>query len=95
MAALSGIAGSAKVGKNCMIGGQVGVNGHIKIANGTRVGAQAGVLGEIKEENLEIIGTPAINYRQFFRSSVIFNKLPELKDRVDTLEKEVESLKKL
>ncbi|MCU0474142.1 MAG: UDP-3-O-(3-hydroxymyristoyl)glucosamine N-acyltransferase [Bacteroidales bacterium] len=95
MAALSGIAGSAKVGKNCMIGGQVGVNGHIKIANGTRVGPQAGILGEIKDENMEIIGTPAISYRQFFRSSVIFNKLPELKDRVDTLEKEVESLKKL
>ncbi|MDQ1296198.1 MAG: UDP-3-O-[3-hydroxymyristoyl] glucosamine N-acyltransferase, partial [Bacteroidota bacterium] len=93
MAALSGIAGSAKVGKNCMIGGQVGINGHIKIANGTKIGAQAGILGEIKEENLEIIGTPAINYRQFLRSSVIFNKLPELQARVASLEKELESMK--
>ena len=94
MAALSGIAGSAKVGKNCMIGGQVGINGHIKIASGTKIGAQAGILGEIKEENQEIIGTPAINYRQFLRSSVIFNKLPELSARVASLEKELKTLKK-
>jgi len=93
MAAQSGIAGSAKIGKNCMIGGQVGVNGHIKIANGTKVGAQAGILGEIKEENRQIIGSPAIDYRQFLRSSVIFSNLSELKSKVDTLGKEVESLK--
>jgi len=76
-----------------MIGGQVGVNGHIKIANGTKVGAQAGILGEIKEENRQIIGSPAIDYRQFLRSSVIFSNLSELKSKVDTLGKEVESLK--
>jgi UDP-3-O-[3-hydroxymyristoyl] glucosamine N-acyltransferase len=93
MAALSGIAGSAKVGKNCMIGGQVGINGHIKVANGTKIGAQAGILGEVKEENRQIIGTPAIDYRQFLRASVIFNKLPELQARIISLEKEVESLK--
>lgn len=94
IAALTGVAGSAKVGKNCMFGGQVGVNGHIKIADGTRIGAQAGVNSEIKEENRTIIGSPAIDYKQFLRSSVIFNKLPELKVRVDALEKDLKSLKK-
>lgn len=94
MAALSGIAGSAKVGKNCMIGGQVGIVGHIKIANSTKIGAQAGVHAEIKEENMTIIGSPAIDYKQFLKSSVIFKKLPELKIKIDLLEKEVESLKK-
>jgi len=94
MAALTGIAGSAKVGKNCMIGGQVGIAGHIKIADGTKIGAQAGVLGEIKEENQILLGSPAIEMKNFFRSSVIFNKLPELKKTIDRLEKEVGSLKK-
>lgn len=94
MAALTGIAGSVKVGKNCMFGGQVGIAGHIKIANGTKIGAQAGILGEVKLENTAIIGSPAIDVKQFLKSSVIFKKLPELKLKVDTLEKEVESLKK-
>lgn len=94
MAAQTGIAGSTKVGKNCMFGGQVGIAGHIKIANGTKIGAQAGILGEVKEENTIILGSPAIDYKQFFKSSVIFKKLPELKIKIDALEKEVESLKK-
>jgi UDP-3-O-[3-hydroxymyristoyl] glucosamine N-acyltransferase len=94
MAAQTGIAGSTKIGKNCMFGGQVGIAGHIKIANGTKIGAQAGILGDVKEENTIIIGSPAIDIKQFLRSSVIFKKLPELKIKIEALEKEVDSLKK-
>ena len=94
MAAQTGIAGSTKMGKNCMFGGQVGIAGILKIANGTKIGAQAGILGDIKEENTVIIGSPAIDIKQFLKSSVIFKKLPELKMKIDTLEKEMESLKK-
>ena len=94
MAAQTGIAGSTRVGKNCMFGGQVGLTGHIKIASGTKVGAQGGILGDVKEENSVIIGSPAIELRSFLKSSVIFKKLPEMKVKIDKLEKEVESLKK-
>jgi UDP-3-O-[3-hydroxymyristoyl] glucosamine N-acyltransferase len=95
MAAQTGISGSTKVGKNCMFGGQVGLAGHIKIANGTKIGAQAGILGEVKEENTVIIGSPAIDLKQFLKSSVIFRKLPEMKIKLDSLEKEINSLKKI
>jgi UDP-3-O-[3-hydroxymyristoyl] glucosamine N-acyltransferase len=94
MAAQTGIAGSTKIGKNCMFGGQVGIAGHIKIANGTKIGAQAGILSEIKEENTAIIGSPAIDIRNFMKSSVLFKRLPEMKTKIDTLEKDVELLKK-
>jgi UDP-3-O-[3-hydroxymyristoyl] glucosamine N-acyltransferase len=94
MAGQTGIAGSTKVGKNCMFGGQVGLAGHLKIANGTKIGAQGGILGDVKEENTAIIGSPAIEVKQFLRSSVIFKKLPEMKIKIDSLEKEIESLKK-
>lgn len=93
MAGQTGIAGSTKVGKNCMFAGQVGIAGHLKIANGTKIGAKAGVAGDIKEENSIVIGIPAIEHKQFLRSSVIFRKLPELKAKVDTLEKELDILK--
>lgn len=94
MAAQTGIAGSTKVGRNCMFGGQVGIAGHIRIANGSKIGAQGGILGDIKEENTAIIGSPAFEIRQFMKSSVVFKKLPDLKTKVDKLEKEMESLKK-
>jgi UDP-3-O-[3-hydroxymyristoyl] glucosamine N-acyltransferase len=94
MAAQTGIAGSAKVGKNCMIGGQVGIAGHNTIADGTKIGAQAGILGDVKEENLVLLGSPAIDYKDFLRCSVIFKKLPEMRTKIIALEKEVEELKK-
>jgi len=94
MAAQTGISGSTKIGKNCMFGGQAGLAGHLRIANGSKIGAQAGILGDVKEENSVIIGSPAFEIKQYMRSTVIFKKLPELKVRVDSLEKEVESLKK-
>jgi UDP-3-O-[3-hydroxymyristoyl] glucosamine N-acyltransferase len=93
MAAQTGIAGSSKVGKNCMFAGQVGIAGHLWIANGTKLGAQAGVAGNIKNENSIYTGYPAIDHRNFLRSSVIFKNLPELKTKIDALEKTVESLK--
>lgn len=94
MAAQTGISGSTKVGKNCMFGGQVGLAGHIKIADGTKIGAQGGILGDVKEENTVILGSPAIELKQYLRSSVIFKKLPDIKVRIDSLEKEIEFLKK-
>jgi UDP-3-O-[3-hydroxymyristoyl] glucosamine N-acyltransferase len=94
MAAQTGISGSTKIGKNCMFGGQVGLSGHIKIANGTKIGAQGGILGDVKEENTTIIGSPAIELRQFLKSSVLFKRLPEMKLKIDSIEKEIESLKK-
>jgi UDP-3-O-[3-hydroxymyristoyl] glucosamine N-acyltransferase len=94
MAAQTGISGSTKVGRNCMFGGQVGLAGHIKIADGTKIGAQSGILGDIKEENTMIIGSPAFDLKQYLRSTVIFKKLPDMKIKIDSLEKMIESLKK-
>ena len=94
MAAQTGIAGSTKVGKDCMFGGQVGIAGHIRIANGSKIGAQGGILGDVKEENTVIIGSPAFEIKQFLRSSVIFKRLPDMKIKIETLEKEIESLKR-
>lgn len=93
MAGQTGIAGSTKVGSNCMFGGQVGIAGHIKVADGTKIGAQGGVAGDVKEKNSVIIGSPAFDFKQFMKASVVFRKLPELKSRVDSLEKNIESLK--
>lgn len=93
MAGQTGIAGSTKIGKNCMFAGQVGIAGHLRIADGTKLGAQAGVPGDVKNENSILLGSPAIDHKDFLRSSVVFRKLPDLKTRLDNLEKEFKALK--
>jgi len=94
MAGMTGIAGSSKIGKNCMFAGQVGITGHIKIADGTKIGAQSGVTGDIKNENSILLGSPAIDHREFLKSSVIFKKLPEIRATLIKMEKELDALKK-
>lgn len=93
IAGQTGIAGSTKIGKNCMIAGQVGIAGHLKIADGTKIGAQAGIGKDIKGMNNVLWGSPAFNLKQYQRSFVVFKKLPDLKSKIETLEKEIESLK--
>jgi len=92
MAAQVGIAGSSKVGANCMFGGQVGIGGHITIGNNSQLGAQAGTISNIKP-NSQLMGAPAIPVKNFLKSSVIFEKLPEIYRTIGRLEKEIEELK--
>jgi len=75
IAAQTGISGSVKIGKNCMFGGQVGLAGHISIANNTSIGAQAGIMSSIKEEGKSLLGSPAMDAKEFLRAYSIFRKL--------------------
>lgn len=93
MSAQVGIAGSTKVGEWCMFGGQVGINGHISIANKTMCGAQSGIGSTIKKEGLAIQGSPAIDGRNFWKSSAIFKNLPEMWAEFNQMKKEIKALK--
>ena len=91
IAAQTGISGSSKVGKNCMFAGQVGLAGHITVADGVKVGAQSGLNSSIKQANSVVFGSPATDYKECLKSYVIIRKLPDLKKKVDELEKKVEN----
>ena len=93
MAAQVGIAGSVKVGKHCMFGGQVGLAGHIHVADHVVFGAQAGVISDVKEATT-LLGAPAINAKNFMRSSAIFNRLPDIYRSLGQMQREIEQLKK-
>lgn len=93
MAAQVGIAGSTKVGENCVFGGQVGLGGHITIGNNVQIGAQSGIISNIKD-GPEIIGSLRLPVKSFFRSSLIIPKLPDIYRQLNALKKEIESLKK-
>ena len=94
MSGQTGIAGSTKIGEWCMLGGQVGVSGHINIPDRTMVGAQSGITSTIKQTGTTIMGYPAFGSQDFFRSSAIFRRLPEMNRTILQLQKEIEELKK-
>lgn len=92
MAAQVGVSGSTKIGKQCMFGGQVGLGGHITIGDNANIGAQSGIISNI-EADAKILGAPAIPVKDFFRSSIIFPKLPEMYRQIAQLQKEIDALK--
>ncbi|WP_185095951.1 UDP-3-O-(3-hydroxymyristoyl)glucosamine N-acyltransferase [Dysgonomonas gadei] len=92
MAAQVGVSGSTKIGKHCVFGGQVGLGGHITIGDNSSVGAQSGIISNIESDS-KILGSPAIPVKNFFKSSVVFPKLPDMYRQLAQLQKEVEELK--
>ncbi|MCI1778654.1 MAG: UDP-3-O-(3-hydroxymyristoyl)glucosamine N-acyltransferase [Bacteroidales bacterium] len=84
-AAMTGIAGSTKIGNNCQFGGQSGTVGHIEVGDRVRVGAQTGIIGNTKADSL-LMGTPAINYKNYLKSYAHFVHLKEYKEKIDELE---------
>jgi UDP-3-O-[3-hydroxymyristoyl] glucosamine N-acyltransferase len=93
MSSQVGIAGSSRVGKNCMFGGQVGLADHITVADGVKIGAQAGLASSVKDENVTLLGAPAIEIKQFIKSSLVFKTLPEMAKQIRAMEKELEVMK--
>lgn len=93
MAAQVGIAGSTKVGEWCMFGGQVGIAGHIHIGDKVVFGAQSGVPSSV-EPNQQLIGTPPMEERPYFRAQAVFRKLPDMYRELGALRKELNELKK-
>lgn len=95
MSAQVGVAGSTKIGQWCMFGGQVGIVGHAVIGDQTQVGAQTGIAGSIPKGHVTIQGSPAIDAKNFARSSVVFKKLPDMYSEMNRMKDEIEELKKL
>ena len=95
MSAQVGVAGSTKIGQWCMFGGQVGIAGHAVIGDQVRSGAQAGIAGSIRKGHVTVQGSPAIEAKNFARSSVVFKNLPEMYSDLNRMKKEIEELKEI
>lgn len=91
-AAQVGVAGSTKVGDNCMFGGQVGIGGHIKVGDKVNLAAQSGVAQNTKGDQT-LLGSPAIDIKVAMRAYMLLRRLPEIKNDVLQLKKELDSLK--
>jgi UDP-3-O-[3-hydroxymyristoyl] glucosamine N-acyltransferase len=87
-----GLAGSTKVGEECILAGQVGTAGHLSVGDGAVITAQSGVPNDVPPRSL-YSGYPAVDNRQWLKTTAALNRLPELQKRVRELEAEIEKLK--
>ena len=94
MSAQVGMAGSTKIGAWCMVGGQAGFAGHIHVADKTMVGAQCGVISNTKGNGENLIGSPAMDPKDFFKAKALYRRLPDMYKEISALRKEIEELKK-
>lgn len=93
MAACSAIAGSTKVGKDCIIAGMVGIAGHLEIADNTTIGAFSGVSKSIKNAGQVYQGAVALPIMQNKKSFAIYRNLPDLQKQLYALQQEIALLK--
>lgn len=85
----TGISGSAKTGRNVVLGGQAGIVGHLEIAAGTFISARGGVSKTISKPG-KYAGTPVQPIAEHNRQQVQLRKISEYVKRIEDLEKKLE-----
>lgn len=87
-----GIAGSTRLGHHVMIGGQAGLVDHLTIGDHVRIASGAGVTNHV-ESHKTVGGRPAVDHNTWRKSQVLQYQLPDMRNDLRALKKEVESLK--
>ncbi len=75
MAGCSAAAGSARIGRNCLIGGGAGVLGHLEVCDRVTITAMSLVTHSIKTPGEYSSGVPLMENRQWRRAAVRFKQL--------------------
>ncbi|MEN3183590.1 MAG: UDP-3-O-(3-hydroxymyristoyl)glucosamine N-acyltransferase [Atribacterota bacterium] len=89
--AQSGVAGSSVIGDEVIIGGQAGIIDHCRVGRGARIAARAGVTTEVPPGKM-VSGFPAQEHSQELRERAFVRKLPEMWQRLKSLEERVRKL---
>jgi len=86
-----GLAGSTRVGNEVILSGQVGAAGHLEIGDKVIATAQTGIPNSV-EAGKVISGYPAIDNRDWLKSSAIFAQLPKLQREIRELKERLSKL---
>ena len=93
LAAQTGVAGSSKIGKKVIAGGQVGIADHVEIGDNVILAAKCGVTKSIPA-NAMVAGIPHLDIRDWRKAWVSIPQLYDLLKEVKKLKKKIESLEK-
>jgi UDP-3-O-[3-hydroxymyristoyl] glucosamine N-acyltransferase len=75
MVAQSGLAGSTKLGRNVVMGGQAAAAGHLEVAAFSTFAARSGITNSIKEPGKTYAGFPLKEHRQWLKLQAKLAKL--------------------
>ncbi len=89
--AQSGIAGSTRLGRLVVLGGQVGVRDHISLGDGVRAAACCCISKDFPAGSV-VNGIPAVDNQQYLREQVQVRRLPETAALLKELVKRIERL---
>ncbi|HMM46639.1 MAG TPA: UDP-3-O-(3-hydroxymyristoyl)glucosamine N-acyltransferase [Thiobacillaceae bacterium] len=92
IAACTGIAGSAKIGRHCTIGGAAMIFGHIEIADGTRISTNTLITKSLTKPGTYTSALPFSEHETWQRNAVHMRNLDKLAGRVKELEKKLREL---
>lgn len=92
MAAFAGMAGSSKLGKRVMVGGQAGIMGHIEVGDDVVVSARSFMSKSIHDKGVFTSAIPSQPHHEWMRNAVHFRHLDEMSDRIRVLEKKLKEL---
>ena len=91
MAGCAAVAGSARIGRYCLIGGAAGILGHLEVADRVTVTAMSLVTHSLREAGEYSSGTPIQDNRRWRRNAARFKHLDDFVRRVDAAKREPES----
>jgi UDP-3-O-[3-hydroxymyristoyl] glucosamine N-acyltransferase len=89
--AQTGIAGSARLGRLVVLGGQVGVRDHVTLNDGAQAAACAAISKDVPA-GTTVIGMPAVEHEEFVRERAKIRRLPKMAEQLADLVKRVERL---
>ncbi|MGH9871926.1 MAG: UDP-3-O-(3-hydroxymyristoyl)glucosamine N-acyltransferase [Pyrinomonadaceae bacterium] len=94
IAAQTGISGSVTIEDDVVIGGQVGFGDHIRVMSGAVIGSKAGVLpGKIVRPGVWW-GIPIQPLDEYKRLNAHLARVPEMREEIKELKRQLEDLKK-
>ncbi len=86
LAACVGIAGSARLGRRCLVGGSVGILGHLSICDDVTITPMSLVMSGIDKPGVYSGSSPLMAHRDWEKSAAIQRSLPEWRARLRALE---------
>ncbi len=87
LAGCVGIAGSARLGRRCLIGGGAGILGHLTLADDVVVSPMSLVTRDLRQPGFYSGSFPLMKNDQWERAAAVLRHLPDLRARLRHLEK--------
>jgi UDP-3-O-[3-hydroxymyristoyl] glucosamine N-acyltransferase len=86
-----GISGSCRIGNGVILAGQAGLSGHLEVGDRAVLMAQSGLTRDVPP-GAAMMGSPAVERREFARTQMRIKRLERLQQTVRSLEAQIEAL---